>query len=138
MIGLLHRFMLQSVLHQYYYSLNACKPEALLKVGATYPEMAGQEKNVDAFVELVKRDQLDENVPLEPLEKCFNYFKTLYPALLGAEDQINENQLVSDYFRLLSSAVDGFCTDASVIRCLSEVKFKLHSTVIAYNVSKLT
>lgn len=112
------------MLHQYYYSLNTCKPEALLKVGATYPEMAGQEKNVDAFVELVKRDQLDENVPLEPLEKCFNYFKTLYPALLGAEE-INENQLVSDYFRLLSSAVDGFCTDASVIRCLSEVKLFL-------------
>ncbi|XP_066262436.1 dynactin subunit 1 [Euwallacea similis] len=113
-------YALQSVLRQYYYTLQTCKPEALLKVGGTYPEMAAQEKAVDGFVEMVKRDQLDENAFLEPLEKCFNYFNTLYPALLGAEEKLNQSQLVSDHIKLLSSAVDGFSCDASVVRCLSQ------------------
>ncbi|XP_050299895.1 dynactin subunit 1 isoform X2 [Anthonomus grandis grandis] len=113
-------FALQTILHQYYYSLNTCKPETLLKVGSTYPEMAAQEKIVDGFVDLVKRDQLDENVSLESLEKCFNYFKTLYPVLLGGEEKLNQNQLSSDYVKLLLCAVDGFSIDAAVVRCLSE------------------
>lgn len=113
-------FGLQSILQQYYYSLNTCKPEALLKVGATYPEMTAQEKVIDGFVDLVKKNQLDENVSLEPLEKCFNYFKTLYPVLLGNEEKINDNQLLADYFKLVFSAVDGFSTDANIIRNLSE------------------
>lgn len=113
-------FGLQSILHQYYHSLNTCKPEGLLKVGATFPEMTAQEKVIDGFVELVRRNQLDENVFLEPLEKCTNYFKTLYPVLLGNEEQINQNQLLGDYFKSILSAVDGFSTDAGVVRTLSE------------------
>ncbi|KAF7279198.1 hypothetical protein GWI33_007604 [Rhynchophorus ferrugineus] len=112
-------FALQGILHQYYFSLNSCSPEILLKVGATYPEMAAQEKIVDGFVDLVKRNQLDENVPIDALEKCFNYFKTLYPVLLGSDNKLNQNQLLSDNIKLLLSAVDGFSADASVIRCLT-------------------
>ncbi|CAG9772136.1 unnamed protein product [Ceutorhynchus assimilis] len=113
-------FALQSILHQYYYSLNTCKPEALLKVGAAFPEMAAQEKVIDGFVDLVKRDQLDENVALEPLEKCFHYFKNLYPVMLGTEAKLNQNQLITDNIKLLLSAVDGFTVDASAIRSLCE------------------
>ncbi|XP_030761561.1 dynactin subunit 1 isoform X2 [Sitophilus oryzae] len=112
-------FALQGILHQYYYSLNSCKPEVLLKVGATFPEMSAQEKIVDGFVDLIKRDQLDENIPLDALEKCYNYFKTLYPLFLANESRVNQNQLMSDNIKLLLSGIDGFTTDASVIRCLS-------------------
>ncbi|KAL1514252.1 hypothetical protein ABEB36_003539 [Hypothenemus hampei] len=113
-------YALQGVLHQYYYTLNICKPDVLLKIGATYPEMVAQEKIIDGFVDLVKRDQLDENVSIESLEKCVGYFKTLYPVLLGGEEKFNQNQLLSDNIKSLTSAIEGFTTDASVIRCLSE------------------
>lgn len=93
----------------------------LLKVCGNYPEMAAQEKIVDSFVELIKRDQLDENVPTEPLEKCVAYYNTLFPVIFGSDIKINQAQLLSDYIKSLSAAVDGFNLDAAVIRCLIEV-----------------
>lgn len=94
----------------------------MLKLGSAYPEMSAQEKVIDAFVDLVKRDQLDENVMLDPLEKCYNYFKTMFPILLANEDKLNQNHLVSDNVKVLLSAVEAFSTDARIIRCLSEVR----------------
>nr|XP_015838702.1 PREDICTED: dynactin subunit 1 isoform X2 [Tribolium castaneum] len=113
-------YALQSILHQYYYALNTCKTEALLKVGATYPEMASYEKIIDGFIELVKRDQLDENVPTEALEKCVGYFNTLFPVLLGPENRLNHTQLLVDNVKSLTSACDGFNNDSIVIRNLIE------------------
>ncbi|KAK9873195.1 hypothetical protein WA026_021428 [Henosepilachna vigintioctopunctata] len=113
-------YALQTILHQYSYCLNICKPDVLLKVGAIYPEMAAQEKVIDGYVELVKRDQLDENVPTEALEKCVSYFNTLFPIILGTEVRINHTQLLSDNVKLLISACDGLNNDALVIRNLIE------------------
>ncbi|XP_049823261.1 dynactin subunit 1 isoform X2 [Aethina tumida] len=113
-------YALQTILHQYDYALNSCKTEALLKVGASYPEMAAQEKIVDGFIELIKRDQLDENVPTDALEKCVGYFNTLFPVLLGPENRLHHTQLLNDNVRTLLSASDGFNTDALVIRTLIE------------------
>ncbi|KAJ8920221.1 hypothetical protein NQ315_011882 [Exocentrus adspersus] len=112
-------FALQTILHQYYYALNTCKPDALLKVGAAYPEMAAQEKIIDGFVELVKRDQLDENVPTEALEKCIGYFNTLFPVLLG-DITINHTQLLGDNVKCLLAVADGFTVNATIIRFLIE------------------
>lgn len=113
-------YSLQSILHQYQHSLNACKPETLLKVGMAYPEMIAQEKVVDSFMELVKRDQLDENIPLEALEKCVTYFNTMYPVLLGVDNVMNQSQVVSDNIKVLNSACEGMNNDAVVIRYLIE------------------
>lgn len=99
-----------------------CKPEVLLKIGGSFPEIAAQEKVLDGYVELVKRDQLDENVPIEALEKCVTYFNNLFPVILGNDVKINHTRLVSDNIRCLSSACDGFNNDAMVIRNLIEVK----------------
>jgi dynactin 1 len=71
-------------------------------------------------VELVKRDQLDENVPTETLEKCVGYFNTLFPVLLGPENRLNHTQLLVDNVKSLVSACDGFTTDSMVIRNLIE------------------
>lgn len=126
-------YAFETVLHQYSYSLNTCTPEMLLKVGATYPEIAAQEKIIDGFVELLKRDQLDENIHLEPLEKCVSYFNTMYPILLGAEHQQNHNLLLSDNIKALGSACDGVTTDALVIRNLMEVSLYIFFQFLKLN-----
>ncbi|CAH1953815.1 unnamed protein product [Acanthoscelides obtectus] len=113
-------YTLEAILHQYNFSLNTCKPETLLKVGSNYPEMAAQEKIIDGFVELLKRDQLDENVPTDSLEKCVGYFNNLFPVLFGTECKLNQTQLLSDYVKGLLSVVDGFNLEATAIRCLIE------------------
>lgn len=84
--------------------------------------MSAQEKIIDGFVELIKRDQLDENVPTDSLEKCVVYFNTLFPVLLGADTKLNHTQLLNDYAKCLLTVVDGFNIEASIIRCLLEVR----------------
>lgn len=110
----------QAILHQFQHALNACKTEALLKVGSNYPEMSAQEKVIDRFVDLVKRDQLDENVPLEALEKFVGYFNTMFPVLFGIENIQNHTQLLNDNVKSLANACDAINNDAFVIRNLIE------------------
>lgn len=125
----------QTILHQYYYSLNICRPEVLLKIGGSFVEIAAQEKIVDGYVELVKRDQLDENVPTEALEKCVSYFNTLFPIILGADVKINHTRSLSDNVKCLYSACDGIINDALVIRNLIEVKTKSSIIEMGCNVN---
>ena len=49
--------------------------DLLLKVGTLLPELAVHEKSVDHFIELLRKDQLDENTSMEPLEKSISYFQ---------------------------------------------------------------
>lgn len=56
-----HVHNLQNIMHQFLFGLTTCTPDALLKIGASIPEMIAQEKVVDGFVELLKNNQLDEN-----------------------------------------------------------------------------
>lgn len=102
------------------HSLNTAKSEHLLKAGSAFPEMCAQEKVLDGFIELVKRDQLDENVPTEAMEKCVSYFNIMYPMLLGIENTMNQSQLLNDNVKVLASASDGINNDAIVIRNLIE------------------
>nr|CAI5831013.1 unnamed protein product [Callosobruchus analis] len=113
-------YTLEAILHQYNFALNTCKPGTLLKVGLNYSKMAAQEKIIDGFVELLKRDQLDENVPTESLEKYVAYFNNLFPVLFGSECKLNQTQLLNDYVKSLLSVVDGFNFEAIAIRCLTE------------------
>lgn len=67
-------------------ALNTCSVELLLKVGTLLPELAVHEKSVDHFIELLRKDQLDENSSVEPLEKSINYFQVFtftFTSLLG-------------------------------------------------------
>lgn len=92
-----------------------------MKVAATLPEMVAQEKVIDTFVELLKRDQLDENVPTEALERSITYFNTMYPLMLGLNGNLNHNALLNDHVKALNSACDSISTDSSVIQALLEV-----------------
>lgn len=85
----------------------------------------GQEKIIDSFVELVKRDKLDENIPTEALEKCLGYFNTMYPILLGLENKQNHSQLIINNLKAINAACDGMSNDALIIRTIIDVRFKL-------------
>ena len=56
-------------------ALNSCGVDLLLKVSTLLPELAAHEKSVDSFIELLRKDQLDDTVSLDALEKSINYFQ---------------------------------------------------------------
>lgn len=115
-----HMYALQTVLSCFESSLNACSSEALLKVGAAHLEMASQEKTLDFFIQLAKKDQLDENVPLEGIEKCSSYFSTMFSVLFGDSSifMANQAKMVINSTRALSSICDAISTEATAIKCL--------------------
>lgn len=113
-------FNAQCILHQYAHALNLCSAPTLLKVAAAYPDMAVQEKAIDHFLELLRKDQLDENIGLEGLERCINYFNTMFPILLASEVKLNQSQLVADIAKSLTAAADCLRTDASAILAISK------------------
>ncbi|XP_051153127.1 dynactin subunit 1 isoform X2 [Leptopilina boulardi] len=113
-----HMYALQTSLGCFESALNNCTSEMLLKAGAAYPEMAAQEKCLDYLIELVKRDQLDENLPMDAVEKCCGYFSTMFSILFEEKGFDNQAQLVINGTRTLGSCCEAITTDASAIKTL--------------------
>ncbi|XP_031847377.1 dynactin subunit 1 isoform X2 [Nomia melanderi] len=111
-----YMYALQTFLGCFESALSVCTPSMLLKAGAAYPEMAAQEKSLDSLIELAKRDQLDENVPMEAIEKCCGYFCTMFSVLFG--ETINQGRMVVSGTRMLESCCDAITTDATAIKAL--------------------
>ncbi|KAG9428365.1 dynactin subunit 1 isoform X1 [Apis mellifera carnica] len=111
-----YMYALQTFLGCFESALNVCSPEMLLKTGAVYPEMAAQEKSLDFLIDLAKKDQLDENLPMDAIEKCCGYFCTMFSVLFG--ETINQARLIVNGTRMLDSACDAITTDAAAIKTL--------------------
>ncbi|XP_050594411.1 dynactin subunit 1-like isoform X1 [Bombus affinis] len=111
-----YMYALQTFLGCFESALNVCSPEMLLKAGAVYPEMAAQEKSLDSLIELAKKDQLDENLPMDAIEKCCGYFCTMFSVLFG--ETINQARLVVNGTRMLDSSCEAIVTDAAAIKTL--------------------
>ncbi|XP_058118563.1 dynactin subunit 1 [Anopheles ziemanni] len=113
-----HVHNLQSIMHQFLYSMTGCKADTLLKIGATLPEMQAQEKMVDEIVDLLKANQLDENSSTDNLEKCVTFFNAMYVVLLTGEDLVNETQIVRDCTASIGAACDSIANDSNIVKML--------------------
>lgn len=107
-------YTLEALLHQYQHVLGTCSVEVFLKLGTLYPEMASHERNVDFYVDLLRKDQLDENIPMDALEKTVAYFSTVYPAHLASE-KMDQTLYLTDVVRVLSSGTDATATYSAAI-----------------------
>uniref|UniRef100_A0A1B6CFH8 Dynactin subunit 1 n=1 Tax=Clastoptera arizonana TaxID=38151 RepID=A0A1B6CFH8_9HEMI len=116
----LHLHGLQAILKQFVYGLNTCSPDTLLKVGAAYSEISLQERILDSYIELLRMDQLDENVNTEALEKCVLYFNTTHPLYLIAsgEVKLHQSYQVTDLGKALLAACESISTDANIVQVL--------------------
>lgn len=114
---LYHIYNLKSVMNQFAHGLNSCSPDLLLKAGQSLPEMLAQEKVIDAIVDLLKANQLDENSSTDNLEKSAIFFNAIYAVLLGTDaNLLHETQLVRDIVSAIQSACDSSTTDSSIMQ----------------------
>ncbi|XP_050068192.1 dynactin subunit 1 isoform X3 [Anopheles maculipalpis] len=113
-----HVHNLQSIMHQFLFSMTGCKADTLLKIGAALPEMQAQEKMVDEIVDMLKANQLDENSSTDNLEKCVTFFNAMYVVLLTGEDLVNETQIVRDCTASIGAACDSIANDSNIIKIL--------------------
>nr|KAG5688665.1 hypothetical protein BaRGS_033803 [Batillaria attramentaria] len=108
---------LQSTMHQYESALNNCGVDLFVKVGTLLPEMAAHEKTLDHFIEMLRKDQLDETVSLDLLEKSIGFFQQLYTVHL-AHEKVDCTMLMCDSVRSVLSACDCISTDITRLKIL--------------------
>lgn len=115
-----HIYLLQAILHQIDYGLNTCGIETFMKVGNSYSEMSQQEKVLDSYIDLLKTDQLDENVHTENLEKSVTYFNTMHVILLlsSGDTCVHQTKLLQDTATAFHAACDSIRTDVAIIQAL--------------------
>lgn len=124
-------YTLQALLHQYQHILNTCNVEVFLKLGTLYPEMASHERNIDFYVDLLRKDQLDENIPMDSLEKTVSYFSNIYQAHLAGE-KMDQSLYLSDVNRVLSSSTDAALTYGSAVLTLLHPQHESHEVALVY------
>ncbi|XP_078588238.1 dynactin subunit 1-like isoform X39 [Branchiostoma floridae x Branchiostoma japonicum] len=107
----------QSILHKYDKALNSCSVELYMKVGTLYPEMAMHERALDHLIDLLKKDQLDETVSMESLNKAIAFYQHLYSVHLMNE-VVDCTTLLGDHLRITSAAQDSVQTDLNRLKVL--------------------
>lgn len=70
-------------MHQYAQGITVCTPDTLLKAAGVLPELSLQERPLDAALELLKTDRLDENcstegnIPISFMINCMTVFSNI-------------------------------------------------------------
>ncbi|KAK7069216.1 Dynactin subunit 1 [Halocaridina rubra] len=124
-------YTLQALLHQYQQVLNSCSVEVFLKLGTLYPEMVSHERNVDFYVDLLRKDQLDENIPMDSLEKTVSYFLNIYQVHLVGE-KLDQSLYLTDVNRVLSSATDAISTYSAAVLAMRHPQHETHDVSLVY------
>ena len=125
-------FLLSSIeftLDQFLDALETCQLELYLKIASLLSELSAYERIVDNVVDLLKRDQFDENVSLDGLEKALNYFVSIFSTNLQEAKVTNVSKMLSNFNSMLQQSVNSSNFDTLIIRnCLdlsSDSKFDL-------------
>lgn len=108
---------LQGIMRQYDFALKTCNVDLLLKIGTLLPEISAHETSVDYFIELLRKDQLDETISLDLLEKSISYFQQLHTVHLSQE-KVECTAMMADQVRQVQSATECVGTDIARLKVL--------------------
>ncbi len=112
-----HLSALCTQLGRFQAALDTCSPETFLRMGACYPEMSIHERSVDFYIELLKKSQLDENVPLDNLEKGLHYFQKIYGMYLDGE-KADCPSFLRNHVKEFFSAAEAFSPEIAIGKLL--------------------
>ncbi|XP_032222548.2 dynactin subunit 1 isoform X2 [Nematostella vectensis] len=106
---------LQAVVRHFRRAVSKCDPALFNKLVGIYPELAAHEKAVDKLIDLLKADQLDDTVGMEPLEKAIHYYSTMARFHLG-NDPISCTEFLNDQLNVLNVAADGMTVEVERLK----------------------
>lgn len=97
-------------------------------MGTLHQEMLQQEKAIDFYVELLRKDQLDENVQLEALEKVVTYFNSIYAVQFSSFT--NGVALLTDHAKVLLASCCGLTALGSRVQSMMQVLLYFHNRLL--------
>ncbi|VEL39314.1 unnamed protein product [Protopolystoma xenopodis] len=89
-------------------TLSTSSVEFYLKMGTLYTDLVGHEAFLDRYLELLKRDQLEETVSLSPLNDSLAYLVNLHAVHLS-------NQPVANCFALMQNFASAVLASSEAI-----------------------
>ncbi|KAF2367871.1 CAP Gly-rich domain [Trinorchestia longiramus] len=107
----------QSCVHQLQHAASRGTVEQFLALGGLYPELAAHERAIDQYLEMLRKDQLDENVGLELLERVVASVVTLENSHLQSA-KLHQPTLLLHLTRAVAAAAHSAAIDAKRIQVL--------------------
>ncbi|KAL9983797.1 hypothetical protein ACROYT_G006027 [Oculina patagonica] len=105
--GLIYQLaILQAVVRNIERALDKCDTGLFNKLVGIYPELAAHERAVDVLIDLFKKDQLDETVAMEPLEKAIHYYTTMVRFHL-AGNPVSHSEFLADELKIFTAGTEG-------------------------------
>ncbi|XP_063371284.1 dynactin subunit 1 [Cydia amplana] len=109
--------MIQCIVSMWVWTLDSCKPELLLKAASALPDATQQEKALDGALQLLKTNELDENVGLDGIERCWTYLSAMWSALgLSALEPEYPREAVAHACCALDALARALHADASALQ----------------------
>eukprot|EP00112_Aurelia_sp_Birch-Aquarium-sp1_P006770 Seg1740.4 transcript_id=Seg1740.4/GoldUCD/mRNA.D3Y31 product="Dynactin subunit 1" protein_id=Seg1740.4/GoldUCD/D3Y31 len=109
----------QKIIGEYERAAKSCDVSVFTRIASQYPELAADEKYVNHYIQLLTKDQLDDTVSLEPLEKAIKHIKSLYSLHLGSH-QLSKTEFLNDAIRITSSGAECLSIDVQRLRGLAK------------------
>ena len=100
--------------------LNTCDTKVYYSIGSLYFDFNAYEKNLDVFFELLQKDQLDESISLDLIEKASLHLQTLYKNYLES-NEINETTFIYDLSKYLTHCSESIGIDLKRVNALMTV-----------------
>nr|XP_014096642.1 dynactin subunit 1-like [Bactrocera oleae] len=115
---------LKLVIKQLIFGLNHCDYEVCTHAAIYRGEMEAQEKSIDELINRLKGDMLDENTPMESVERTLSFFNTLYTNLICSQnlvELIDEQQLYVMLVEVLDVCLDCINTNAGILHTIIQL-----------------
>ncbi|XP_065362108.1 dynactin subunit 1 [Calliphora vicina] len=109
---------LKMILLQLEFALNHCDYEICTHAAIYRGEMESQERHLDELLKLLKKGLLDENSPVEGLERAASFFNTLLNNLFASQnlgELLDEQKLYVSLIEVYDVALDCVNTHAGLL-----------------------
>jgi hypothetical protein len=103
------------------YILNSCEAKLFANIGSMHFDFNLTEKSLDAVIELMQKDQLDENTNLEGLEKVYAHFQAIYNNYMQSE-RFDHATFLADLVRYDATGCESVTIDIQRLMALLDVK----------------
>jgi len=112
-------FDFQKIIGEYSRAAQSCDVSVFTRISGQYPELVADEKYLDFYINLLTKDQLDDTVSLEPLEKAIKHYKALYSLHLGSYP-VSQTEFLNDAIQMLTSGAECLSIDTQRLRGLTQ------------------
>ncbi|CAF0807877.1 unnamed protein product [Brachionus calyciflorus] len=112
---------LKLLCNKFDYILNSCDLKVFLNIGTMYDDFNINEKQIDSIIDLIQRNQLDENISTDGIDKMSVLFQNIINNHLK-DEKYDHNAYLEDLVRYAIFSTETISVEIQKLNSLAEVK----------------